>query len=230
MRLTPLPTFFARIGVLLCVSGSLLASTAVWGEGGEPVSPHWVAAFSASDTTAWKPYTFDGETQYQLADAGDGVALHAHSRGTASAYYRDLRVDLDETPVLHWRWRVDSGPRGLAEHTRDGDDYAARVYVVHKRGFLSKPYIINYVWSGSQPRGAEWPNAWLPQHSAMVAVRGTEDPHGTWFDETRDVRADFKARLGVDIDHIDVVVLMTDMDNQQGEAQAWYGDSFFSAR
>jgi len=84
-------------------------------------------------------------------------------------------------------------------------------------------------WSGSQARGASWPNAWLPEHSIMVAVRGTQDKTGQWYAESRNVREDFRRLLGVDIDHIDVVVLMSDTDNQLGSAEAWYGDSYFAA-
>ncbi|MEM6988470.1 MAG: DUF3047 domain-containing protein, partial [Pseudomonadota bacterium] len=135
----------------------------------------WIARFSASDIEGWLPYAYSGKTAYSLAESGDGIALKAESDAAASAYYRDQYVDLSKTPVLHWRWRVDHGPSGLQEQTRAGDDYAARVYVVHKRGLLRKPYIINYVWSGSQARGSEWANAWLPKHSAMLAVRGAQD-------------------------------------------------------
>ncbi len=192
-------------------------------------APHWFGRFSQSDTRGWAEHSFSGQTQYRLIDDGSGTALQAVSQGTASAFYKESQVDLTQTPVLHWRWRVDHGPSGLDEQARDGDDYAARIYVLHKRGVLRKPYAINYVWSGSQPRDASWPNAWLPEHSIMVAVRGAKDERGQWFSESRNVREDFRALLGVEIDHADVLVLMSDTDNQRGSARAWFGDSYFSA-
>ena len=192
-------------------------------------APQWLGRFSASDLTGWAEHRFSGLTRYTLGDAGSGIALQAVSQGTASALYHETRVDLTRTPVLHWRWRVDHGPTGLDELSRGGDDYAARLYVVYRRGLLRKPFAINYVWSGSQARGASWPNAWLPEHSIMVAVRGTQDKTGHWYAESRNVREDFRRLLGVDIDHIDVVVLMSDTDNQLGSAEAWYGDSYFAA-
>ena len=192
-------------------------------------APQWLSRFSASDLTGWDEHTFDGWTDYALRDDGRGVALHAVSRGSASVFYHEERVDLTRTPVLHWRWRVDRGPTGLDELSRDGDDYAARLYVVHRRGVLRKPFAINYVWSGSQPAGVSWPNAWLPDHSIMLSVRGTGDENGVWYTESRNVRDDFRRLLGADIDHIDVLVLMSDTDNQGGEAEAWYGDAYFAS-
>ena len=135
-------------------------------------APTWFARFSEAELSGWAEHSFAGHTDYQLAETDDGTALRAVSQGTASAYYKESPIDLSQTPVLHWRWRVDEGPMNLDERARDGDDYAARLYIVHKRGLLRKPYAINYVWSGSQAREATWPNAWLPEHSIMVAVRG----------------------------------------------------------
>ena len=45
---------------------------------------------------------------------------------------RPLAVDLKQTPVLCWRWRVDDVLQKADMTKKSGDDYAARVYVALK--------------------------------------------------------------------------------------------------
>jgi hypothetical protein len=59
-----------------------------------------------------------------------------------------------------------------------------------------------------------------------MALHPARQPAGS--SERRDVRADFKTCFNDDITFIDAVAIMTDTDNSQQEATAWYGDIFFS--
>jgi hypothetical protein len=42
---------------------------------------------------------------------------------------RPIKVDLGQTPVLCWQWRIDTVVPGGDIHTKRGNDFAARVYV-----------------------------------------------------------------------------------------------------
>ncbi len=120
-----------------------------------------VSDFAGSGLNGWEPIRFKGETGYQLVDAPGGTALLAQAQGSASGLVRKISVDLNRTPVLRWRWRVDNTLQNNNERSRIGDDYPARVYVILKSGFLSlKTRALNYVWSSHQPNGATWPNAY----------------------------------------------------------------------
>ncbi|MGB0865942.1 MAG: DUF3047 domain-containing protein, partial [Granulosicoccaceae bacterium] len=192
---------------------------------------HTIGLFSQQATDGWREHAFASGTQYKLKQADDGVwALSADSQDGASAYFKAVDIDLDKTPILHWRWQVLEPLIGLPEMSKVGDDYAARVYVVHKRGFFDKGTAINYVWSGSYPVGARWPNAFAKQSSVMIALRNHQSPLGQWQSESRDVRKDFLELMGEDVRSIQLVVLMTDTDNSGLAAGALYGDLFFSER
>jgi hypothetical protein len=73
-------------------------------------------------------------------------------------------IDLTKTPILHWPWRVDCIYPGLDEETKAGNDYPARIYMIHNGGCLEwRSRAIDYVWSSSQPVHKAWPNAFVIQ-------------------------------------------------------------------
>ena len=80
----------------------------------------------------WQVVRFDQRipaTQYRVM-AWDGVnAVEAVAKASMALLERPLSGDLRGTPVLCWRWRVDAVLKNADMATRQGDDYAARVYV-----------------------------------------------------------------------------------------------------
>lgn len=188
--------------------------------------------FAGVDRGPWKMRVFDGRTRYAVV-AGAGVdggpALRATSEGSASVLYREIEVDLARTPYLRWSWRVTELPRGAAPETaKAGDDYAVRVYVV-REGLLGRldAHALNYVWSRRQAPGTRWPNAFT-RRTIMWAVDSGR-PTGGWARHTRDVRADWRAAFGSDIERIHGIALMTDADNTGSTAAALYGRIRFCA-
>ena len=200
---------------LILLAALLLPATAL----AETVAPAALAG--------WRAHSFKGETVYRLADKAGEPAVHALCDGTASGLFRDTPVDLTATPIIEWRWRVDSLPAAAPdERTKPGDDFAARLYVVRDGGLLPwRTRAVNYVWAAGQPPGSDWPNPFAAQ-AHMVALRGPADTGG-WHVERRNIREDFQRFHGLDLDSIDAVAIMTDCDNRPGTAEAWYGSIRF---
>lgn len=189
-----------------------------------------IGAFSSGTLECWKSKDFKGITRYQTIEENKQKFLRAQSRGTASGLYRDVRIDLDQTPILHWSWRIENPLSGLNEQSKTGDDYAARVYVIIRGGIAFwKTRALNYVWSGNPVRGRQWENAFAGKNAIMIAVRSSKDPIAQWIEEKRNVKSDLKKHFGNDIRYIDAVAIMTDTDNSGREATADYGDIYFSA-
>lgn len=188
-----------------------------------------ISVLQDGDISSWKEKRFKGSTAYQTVTVDSRTALRATSNGTASGLFRSIRIDLDETPVLRWSWRVEKSLDGVDEQTRDGDDYSARVYVIRKHPLLFwMTTALNYVWSSSLSKGAAWPNAYT-NAVHMLAVRSGTSEAGRWIDERRDVREDFLDLFGRHVRYIDGVAVMTDTDNAGGTAVAYYGDIGFSS-
>nr|WP_064037636.1 DUF3047 domain-containing protein [Methylomonas methanica] len=87
---------------------------------------------------------------------------------------------------------------------------------------------INYVWASNTLQETSWPNAFAGEKLMMLALRGPEATLNAWQTEKRNVRTDLHRLFGEDIRYIDAVALMTDTDNRQSQASAFYGDIWFS--
>ena len=64
----------------------------------------------------------------------------------------------------------------------------------------------------------------------MMAIRSRQDKLSTWYYEKRNVYEDLKSLFGTEFDFIDAIALMTDTDNSQKRAKAYYGDIYFSQK
>ncbi len=189
-----------------------------------------VLALDAADISVWEPWNFSGETRYTPVQVDGRRAVMAVSESSASGYYRKLTVDLHQTPVLRWSWRVDNTYGQVDETSREGDDSPARVYVLSTHPVLFwKTRALAYVWSSAQPEGSDWPNAYM-SNERVIAVRSGHRGLGDWHQERRNVREDFKRYFGIDIRYINVVAFMTDSDNSKQRAVTYYGDIFFTQR
>jgi hypothetical protein len=93
--------------------------------------------------------------------------------------------------------------------------------------FFWRTRALNYVWSGSQPVGSTWPNAFTG-NAVMVAIRSGDQGLKQWQHERVNLREDLKRYLDKDYTHIDAVAIMTDTDNSGREATAYYGEIYFS--
>ncbi|MCB1815010.1 MAG: DUF3047 domain-containing protein, partial [Candidatus Competibacteraceae bacterium] len=132
-------------------------------------------------------------------------------------------------PYLNWSWKVANVLSGIDEHSKAGDDFAARVYLVVSGGALFwKTRSLVYVWSSNQPVNSAWENPFTG-NARHIAVRSGAAEVGQWLSEKRNIREDFKRVFGEDIESIDAVAIMTDTDNSGQSATAWYGDIYFSA-
>lgn len=184
---------------------------------------------SNGNLAGWEEERFSGRTSYTPGEIEEQQCVRAVAEDTASGMYRELEVDLRETPWLNWRWRIDGIIDNRGEQTKAGDDYPARIYVVKSGGALFwKTLALNYVWSSHQPINTRWFNAYT-DNARMIAVRSGATQTGQWLTEKRNVRDDFRQAFGKDVTTIHAVAFMSDADNTGLTASACYGDIFFSS-
>ncbi|ARN74763.1 DUF3047 domain-containing protein [Oceanicoccus sagamiensis] len=210
---------FTRALLLLMLSGVVLSK-----------EPLWVANFSvpSQGIEAFKQKGFVGRTDYQLVTLDGRQVLKANSRKNASALYREMEIDLVDTPYLNWQWRVENTLVIADQRIKAGDDYAARVYVVVKQGiFPWQTKALNYVWSNNPSSDAFWPNPFT-DNAAMIPVRSGMAGLKKWQTERVNVAEDFYRAFGERIDRAHGVAIMSDTDNSGGSAEAYFGNIFFS--
>jgi hypothetical protein len=211
-----------------------------------------VGAFStqaagATFPAGWAPLTFrniDRHTTYALvADPAQGTVVHAEARAAASGMMRRLELDPRATPLLRWRWKVARPIAGGDVTRKEGDDYAARIYVSFRyspeRLSLAQrakyaaarllygeypPHAgLNYIWDAHSPVGTVVPNPHTDRVRMFVVESGTANA-GSWLTYERDLVADYRAAFGEEAPPIVGIALMTDSDNTGETAEAWYGD------
>jgi len=137
---------------------------------------------STPGSEGWRPLVFRGvanQTRYTLESFGGVEIAKAESNCGASGLVLRLdAINLDQTPLLSWRWRVDRGLDLLEEQTKAEDDFAARVYIMFEldksrtstfqrlRHRLAEliygeeipASALNFVWTSRLPAGTVWNN------------------------------------------------------------------------
>ncbi len=203
---------------LLIVSLGLLAATA-WAEPGV----RSIDAFENGLAPGWEEKSFQGHTEYRVVAEGDGHVLQADSRAAASGLIYKIDYDLKNWPVLAWRWKIDQVLAKGDAHTKAGDDYAARVYVVFPHWFFPKTKSINYIWANKLPQGEVIPNPFIG-NARMVAVESGPARAGEWVEERRNVLDDYRKIFGEEPPAVGAIAIMTDTDNTGETTRAWYDD------
>ncbi len=157
--------------------------------------------FSATGLDGWTAESMMERkgTHYELTEDGGVKVLAAQCDDSASMEGWSGPVDLDKTPLLSWRWKVDRIYPGLDERVKDGSDFPARVYVVAGKRWL--PWTLKsliYVWSNGAYQAPSWPSPYATgvaghRPSSCRAAQPAPMSRGRMAGRlSRDVRADFK--------------------------------------
>lgn len=235
------------------VIASLLLASVLCGQNVATAQTPDVPPFSrmapGQPITEWqalKPAPKANDTLYTLVRDGDVTVVKAEANHAMSGLTHAVRVDVKRFPLLRWRWKVKAPIKSADMTTKEGDDYAARIYVMFdyptdKLSFGTRTKLkiaeslygqkiptaaLNYVWDNRQPVGTLQPNTYTDR-ARMIVVQSGAARAGQWVTETRDLAADFRAAFGEEPPDVVALALATDTDNTGEQAIAWYGDIEF---
>jgi hypothetical protein len=187
-------------------------------------------------------------SRYQPVEVDGVPAVRAESECSASALLLPVEdVDLRRTPLLRWRWRVERRLDLADERRKEGDDFAARVYLMFRFDPARASWLerarrrvaevvygqeipgnaINYVWSSREPSGAVWDNPYTA--SSKMGSLGA-GPLPEWRSEEVDVWADYRRLFATDPPALVGVALMSDSDDSCGRGVAWLAELRFATR
>ena len=219
--------------------------------------PDAIAPFSASPSGAelpagWLLLSVPGVRPPEVALVHDGAAtvLRLRAEQAAGSVAHRLAADPSRTPVLSWRWKVDRVIEKADLARKDGDDYAARVYVSfdfpeERLAFTERARMkiaklmygtelptaaLCYVWDNRHPVGASAWNAYTSRVRMIVLSSGAHGA-GSWVTQSRDVAADYVAAFGAGpVPAITGVAVAADTDQTRETVTAWFGDLRLEAR
>ena len=178
----------------------------------------------------WKGQNW-GQPVYDLEIVADNDqrVLRLRSKGETSTIIRDLgaSVDLNETPILEWSWKVITLPSGGNACQKSTDDEAAQVYIAWLRAPESvRSRMIGYVWDSTAPVGTICKSEKLGTVTYIV-VRSGSDGLGKWIPERRNVVEDFQRIYGETPDKPNALALGIDSDDTRSSAESFIGPIAF---
>jgi Protein of unknown function (DUF3047) len=181
----------------------------------------------------WKPQEW-GSPRYDFTIVANDAhkVLHMRSANEGSTISREIagKVNLRETPVLEWSWKVTVLPTGGNSCRKATDDQAAQIFVVWPRFPKEvRSRVIGYVWDTTAPVGTICKSEKAGTVTYVVVRSGSADL-GTWFTERRNVVADFKNIYGEDPDPPGVVSVAIDSNDTNSTSESFVGTIQFRGR
>ena len=235
----------ARRYWLICLGLLSLSANCAAGE-------YAIGRFDATHSSTpppWQLIRFDKSappTSYSVKEWDGLAAIEARAESSMALLGRKVEVDLHDTPILCWRWRVEHVLKSADIHKRSGDDYAARVYLAFSlpedamslttqatlkiaRSIWGKDMpdaAINYVWDNKHPLGMQVANAYTSR--AQMIVQQTGNTHaGKWIEERVNVKTDVAKLFGTDKAKLFLLAIAADSDNTKENVKSGFADLHF---
>lgn len=187
-------------------------------------------------------------TNYSVVTADGAKAIAIESEDGASGLVYDHVFNIYATPVLHWSWEaLNVLTKGNAK-TRQGDDYAVRIYVMFPYdgsrlsllerirsetvrrllGYYPPSEILTYAWANRPQPRQPLPNAFSDRGAMFFPDAGTAHL-GQWRSHTANLLDDFRKAFGTDPQKTFRVAIMGDSDNTHEQTKAYIRDITLSS-
>ncbi|UCD70723.1 MAG: DUF3047 domain-containing protein [Syntrophobacterales bacterium] len=199
----------------------------------------------------WKTVTYFNTppTSYKVVKYRGRYVLKAEGIGTSSSLFREVKAELNDYPIISWRWKISNVIRQAIETQKDRNDSAARVIVVFRIGMEEMPpwyglkYLvrgilrrnepigprIEYIWGNKIEKGQILDNPSVKQSKVIILESG-ERKANRWIWEKRNLLDDYKAAFGTDSQGILGLGIQTDTDQSNEGVTAYYGEIFLRKR
>ena len=213
---------------LIIITTALLMTMTLSGTlcrvGGSEPELH-IGKFSAGDRDDWKVETVwnTKKTSYSFIKENGKGFLMGKSVNAASGLLHKVNIDPKNYPVIRWSWKIDHTVKKGNERTKDGHDFAARLYVVFPRGLFSRTRAIEYVWGNMMTKG-ETLRSPYSNNAVMIAVNSGNELAGKWVTNKRNYADDYRTAFGEEPPKVGAIAIMTDSDNTGETSVGYYGD------
>ncbi len=170
----------------------------------------------------------DNKTIYTIGKNDEGNYLKAVAADSASGLGKEIKVNLNLTPIINITWKVEKNLSGIQENSKKGHDFAGRVFVIKKTGATPlSNRAVNYVFSSNNDVGSNWPSPFTKKSIDNV-LSTTKENFNEWVTVKANVKEDFKKFHDLDVNELDGIAIMTDTDNSKLTATTYYQNIFFS--
>lgn len=178
----------------------------------------------------WKEKIFQGRVLYTVNPDKDNGYVLAKSDKASSGLFYTIKYSPKTYPYISWNWKVSKfpsktkSPAITKKSWIERDDYAVRVYVIFPAFIFTNTKCLEYVWSEYLPSGTILTSPFFKNIKLIVLESGSEKVE-QWISEERNVLEDYKKAFGrMPSGNVGAVAIMTDADNTQSSAEAYYSD------
>ena len=210
-----------------------------------------IGAFSEMDPAKglpalWEKLVFpriERQTSYTLIRDHDRTVIQAVSNASASGLIRHFKGSAEQHPWIVWQWKIDHVLQKGDVAIKQGDDYAARIYVAFEFTPEGKSWwqrmrfkaanlaaggklpgtALNYIWANKAVLGTVVNNPFTDQ-TKMIVLQSGNAMAGRWIAEKRNLVEDYRTAFGQKPPRIMGIAIMTDTDNTGESTTAYYGD------
>ncbi len=191
--------------------------------------------FNALDN--WEPLYFKKikeHTKYSIVKEGKQRYLKAESNASASGMIYKQEFNIYHNPNVKWKWKVGNVYVKGDAATKEGDDYAMRVYVMFKYdpdrasfgkkfkyGLAKKMYgkypphsTLNYIWANREHEEIILTNRYAKE-AKMIIVQSGVQHIGKWLEHEVNVLEDYRKAFGKDPPETASLAIMNDSDNTE---------------
>lgn len=209
------------------------------------VPTHTPLRFSAQDKAQWEAVALPGKlrTAFRLDKRQGRSSLRADSERSASMLRQKLRIPAEQLGRLTFEWQILKLIADADMRHRETEDSPVRVILAFdgdRQKFSAKNAMLNelsraltgeempyatlmYVWSNQEPVESVIINPRTDRVRKIVVESGGQGIE-QWHRYERQIRLDFEKAFGEAPGTLIGLAIMTDSDNTQGSARAWYGE------
>lgn len=206
--------------IFICISLIMFTTLPVMAE-----NELTIGKFSSADLSGWKEQTYfnSKKTTYSFVQDNGKTVLMGRSNNSASGMIYKIKLDPQKYPIIKWSWKIEHTLKNANDRTKEGNDFAARLYVVFPRGFFSSTRAIEYVWGNAMHSG-ESARSPYSKNFIMIAVDSGDGLTGRWVFHKRNIAEDYRNSFGEEVPKIGAIAIMTDSDNTHESSIGYYGD------
>ena len=195
----------------------------------------------------WESLEFpkiEQHTKYTIVDLQEAKAgpsvLQARANASASGLIFHTSFEVSKTPIVEWRWKIENIIPGGDATTKEGDDYALRIYIIFpynpdevsfgtKLKYNAAKLIygeypplasLNYIWANRQHSHSVLPNAFTSRAMMFPVEAGTAHVN-QWRSYRVDIRDDYRTAFGEEPPATASLAIMSDTDNTGSQATAY---------
>ncbi|MFQ5931751.1 MAG: DUF3047 domain-containing protein [Nitrospiraceae bacterium] len=173
----------------------------------------------------WELSEKEGKADLALVMDGSSAVLRLRSKSTSFAIQKEVTIDLKQTPILQWEWKVTKLPKGGDFRKSAWDDQAAQLYVMFSPDIL-RTEVIAYLWDSTAPKGTmaepHFPPVYPFLRIRTVVVESGDAEKGKWITVTRNVLEDYKKLFGGNPDGITGIRIQINSQHTKSQAEAYW--------